>query len=100
LNFLPNYYGEKEITIKEKMGYFQDFMENIFLEHDDVFMRIFVQNIEGDVMKWFIGLTHISINTWKFLETTCLRQWGENRYHLYYLTKCVSLKNKDIEFVV
>jgi hypothetical protein len=75
-------------------------LDNLFVEHDDVFMRLFVQTLEGDVRKWFRGLPHASINTWKVLETTFMRQWGEKRDHLYYLTKFGSLKKKATESVV
>jgi hypothetical protein len=36
----------------------------------------------------------------KVLETTFMRQWGEKRDHLYYLTKFGSLKKKVAETVV
>jgi hypothetical protein len=65
LKLLPKYDGEKEITTEEHMDSFQDFTDNLFIEHDDVFMILFVQNLEGDVRKWFRGLPHASINSWE-----------------------------------
>jgi hypothetical protein len=56
------------------MASFQDFTDNLFVEHDDVFMRLFVQTLEGDVRKWFSGLPHASINSWEDIETTFMRQ--------------------------
>jgi hypothetical protein len=55
------------------METFQDFTGNLFIEHDDVFMRLFVQNLEGNVCKWFKGLPHTSINYWEVLESTFMR---------------------------
>jgi hypothetical protein len=82
------------------MGAFQDFTDNLFVEHDDVFMRLFIQTLEGDVRKWFRGLPVATIGTWKALESTFMRQWGEKRDHLYYLTEFGSLKKKENETIV
>jgi hypothetical protein len=86
LKLLPKYDGEKTLIVEEHMVVFQDFTENLFIEHDDVFKILFVQTIKGDVRKWFRGLPRASINTWQVLETTFMRKWGENRDNLYYLT--------------
>jgi hypothetical protein len=79
MKLLPKYDGEKAISVEEHMGAFQDFIDNLFVEHDDVFMRLFIQTLEGDVRKWFRGLPATSIGTWKALESTFMRQWGEKR---------------------
>jgi hypothetical protein len=63
LKLFPKYDGEKAISAKEHMGAFQDFTHNLFMEHDDVFMRLFVQTLERDVRKWFRGLLATSICT-------------------------------------
>jgi hypothetical protein len=46
------------------MTFFQDFVDNLFMEHDDFFIILFVHTLEGDVRKWFKGLPHASINSW------------------------------------
>jgi hypothetical protein len=99
LKLLPNYDGEKTISAKEHMGTFQDFIDKIFVEHDDVFMKIFVQNLEGDFIKWFRELLAASIGTWKTLESTFMRHWGEKIKNLYYLTEFGSLKKRTNEAV-
>jgi len=53
----------KKIIVEEHMEAFRDFTFNLFVEHDDVFMRSFVRALEGDVRKWFRGLPHASINS-------------------------------------
>jgi hypothetical protein len=64
------------------------------MEHDDVFMRLFVQTLEGYVCKWFRELPTTSIDSWQALESTFMKQWGEKRDNLYYLTEFGSLKKK------
>ena len=46
------------------MSAFQDFIDDQFVEHDDVFMRLFVKTQEGDVHKWFRELPTSSIDSW------------------------------------
>jgi hypothetical protein len=82
------------------MSTFQDFTDNLFIEHDDVFMSIFFQTLEGDVRKWLRGLPLASINSWTLLETTFMRKCREKRDHLYYFTEFGSLNNKVGESMV
>jgi hypothetical protein len=58
---LPKYNGEPTLSTEEHLVSFQDFTDNLFMEHDDVFMRLFVQTLEGDVHKWFRELPTASI---------------------------------------
>jgi hypothetical protein len=69
------------------------------LEYEDVYMRIFVQTFEGEVRTWFKGFPPNSINSWDDLETAFLRQWGEKKDHLYFLTEFGNLKKKQNESV-
>jgi hypothetical protein len=64
LKRLPKYDGEKTPSTEEQIDSFQDFTENLFVEHDIVFMRIFVHTLEGDVKKWFRELPIASIDIW------------------------------------
>jgi len=63
-------------------------------------MRLFVQTLEGNVRKWFKGLTPTSIDSWTVLEITFMRQRGEKRDHLYYLTEFGILKKRPRESVI
>jgi hypothetical protein len=54
IKFLLKYDEEKDIIVQEHMVVFQDFIYNLFVGHDVVFMRLFVQTFEGYVNKWFI----------------------------------------------
>lgn len=76
------------------MSVFHNFTDNQFVEHDGVFMRLFVQTLEGDIRKWFRELPVASIDSWPALEVSCMRQWGEKRDSLYYLNEFGSLKKR------
>ena len=85
LKLFPKYNGDKYIIAEECMVIFHEFTNNIYIEHDDVFMRLFFQTLEGEVRKWFIYFPD-SLNPLHALETTFMRKWGEMRDLLYYLT--------------
>jgi hypothetical protein len=48
---------------------------------------------------WFRGLPIDSITTYDELETAFLRQWGEKKDHLYYLTEFGALRKNPSEIV-
>jgi hypothetical protein len=66
-------------------------------------LRLLVQTFEGQVQAWFRSLPAGSILSYDALEDAFLRQWGERKDHLYYLTEFGSLKiNKSktiMEFI-
>jgi hypothetical protein len=66
---LPKYNGEPTLSTEEHLVSLHDFTNNLFVEHDDVFMRLFVQNLEGDVCKWLKELPTSSIDSWQTLES-------------------------------
>jgi len=94
LKLLLKFNGEDKITALEHRSSFDYFIDNEGLEHEDMYMIIFVQTFEGEVRTWFKGLPPNSIDTWDALEFSFLRKWGEKKDHLYYLTDFVSLKKK------
>jgi hypothetical protein len=62
----------------ENLAFFDEFVDNFGLEHEDVYMRLFVQTFEGGwggggVRTWFKGLLPNSLNSWDSLETAFLR---------------------------
>ena len=70
------------------------------MEHDDIYSRLFVQNFEGQVRTWFRSLPAGPILSYDALEDAFLRQWGERKDHLYYLTEFVSIKKRNLEKVM
>jgi hypothetical protein len=62
-------------------------------------MRVFVQSLDGEARKWFRGLTPGSIVRIEALDDVFLRQWGDKKDFMYYITEFGSLKIKEGEFV-
>jgi uncharacterized small protein (DUF1192 family) len=62
-------------------------------------MRVFVQSLDGEVRKWFRGLAPGSIAGIEALDNVFLRQWGDRKHYIYYMTKFGSLKKMEGESV-
>jgi hypothetical protein len=97
---LPKFTGEGDLTAAEHINFFDQFADILGLEHEDVYSRLFVQTFEGQVRTWFRSLPAGSILSYDALEDAFLRQWGERKDHLYYLTEFGSLKKKNSETVM
>jgi hypothetical protein len=62
-------------------------------------MRVFVQILDGEVRKWFRGLVPRSIAGIEALDNAFLRQWGDKKDFMYYMTEFGSLKREEGESV-
>jgi hypothetical protein len=67
MKYFPKFDGDKTRLAEEHMSAFQDFTDDHFVEHDDAFMRLFVQTLGGDVRKWFREFLVASIDSWPTL---------------------------------
>jgi hypothetical protein len=99
LKYIPKFTGEEDITIEEHLVAFYSYEDNLNIENEDVWMRVFVQILDGEVRKWFRGLTLGSIVGIEALDNAFLRQWGEKKDFMYYMIEFGSLKKKEGEFV-
>jgi hypothetical protein len=97
---LPKFTGEGDLTTVEHINCFNQFTDILGLEHEDVYYRLLVQTFEGQVRTWFRGLASGSIPSYDELENAFIRQWGEWKDHLYYLTEFGSLRKKNSETVL
>jgi len=97
---LPKFIGEGDLTATEHIKFFDQFVDILGLEHEYVYSRLFVQTFEGHVRTWFRSLPTRSILSYDALEDAILRQWGERKDHLYYLTEFESLKKKNSKTVM
>jgi hypothetical protein len=99
LKYMPKFAGEGDITAEEHLAAFYSYADNLNIENEDVWMRVFVQILDGEVRKWFRGLAPGSIAGIEALDTVFLRQWGDRKDYIYYMTKFGSLKKMDGESI-
>ena len=87
LKYMPKFTGEGDFTAEEHLEAFYNYVENINIEQEDVWTRVFVQNLDGQVRKWFKEFPARSIVGIEALYDIFLKHWGERRDHLYYITE-------------
>jgi hypothetical protein len=92
---IPNFRGEGDLTATEHINFFDQFVDILGIEHEDVYSRILVKTFEVQVRIWFRGLPVGSIASYDALETAFLKKWGEKKDHLYYLTEFGALRKKN-----
>jgi uncharacterized small protein (DUF1192 family) len=99
LKYMPKFSGEEDITAEEHLAAFYSYADNLNIENEDVWMRVFVQSLDGEVRKWFRGLAPGSIAGIEALDNVFLRQWGDRKDYIYYMTEFGSLKKQEGESV-
>jgi hypothetical protein len=99
LKYMPKFMGEEDITVEEHLASFYSYADNLNIENEDVWMRVFVQSLDGEVRKWFRGLTPGSIAGIEALDDVFLRQWGDKKDFMYYITEFGALKKEEGESV-
>ena len=59
--YLPRFNGQGETTAEEHWDAFLSYADNQNIEAKDVWMRMFVQSLDGEVRRWFRELLSNSI---------------------------------------
>jgi hypothetical protein len=99
LKYMPKFIGEEDIIVEEHLSSFYIYADNLNIENEDGWMRVFVQRLDGMARKWFRGLTLGSIARIESLDNVFLRHFGNKKDFLYYITEFGSLKRKEGEYV-
>ena len=86
LKYMPKFTGEGDFTTEEHLEAFYSYADNINIEQEDVWIRVFVQSLYGQARKWFKELPIGLVAGIEALDDIFLKHWGERRDHLYYIT--------------
>ena len=54
---MPKFTGTEGVTTEEHLESFYSYADNLEINEDDVWMRVFVQSLDGEARKWFRELT-------------------------------------------
>jgi hypothetical protein len=73
LKYMPKFTGEEDITAEEHLAAFYSYADNLNIENEDVWMRVFVQSLDGEARKWFRSLALGSIDGIEALDNAFLR---------------------------
>ena len=71
--YLPRFNGQGEVTTEEHWNAFFSYANNQNIEGKDVWMRMFVQSLDGEVRKWFQEFPAGSIDGIELLEEVFMK---------------------------
>jgi hypothetical protein len=95
LKKFPKFTGEGDITAKEHLATLYSYDNNYFIVIEDVWMRIFVHSLDGEAKKWFRALPPGSIDGIEALDEAFLKNQGDRKDFLYYITEFGSLNKGE-----
>ena len=97
--FMPKITGAEGVTTKENLEAFYSYADNLDINEEDVWMRVFIQSLDGEARKWFRELNPRSIADIEALDHAFLKHWGDKKDLLYYHTEFGNLKREKGEFL-
>ena len=71
--YLPKFNGNHENSASHHVHMFSDLIGDFRISHEDVYMKLFVQNLEGDARDWFSFLLACSISSWDELLSAFMK---------------------------
>ena len=83
LKHLPRFNGKTSLFVEDNLASFLDFADNMNIEYENVYMRFFVQSLEGNVRIWFRQFMQHSTQSWDELTTIFKNQWGVKKDPIY-----------------
>ena len=99
LKYMPQFTGEGDVTAEEHLSPFYRFAEIQAIENEDVWMRVFVQSLDGDARDWFKDLPPGSTDGIAAMDDAFLRNQGNKKDLLYYITEFGALKREEGESI-
>ena len=87
MEYIPKFTGAEGVSAEEHLESFYCYADNLDINEEDVWMRVFVQSLDGEARKWFRELPPRSIADIEALDDVFLKHWGNNKYLLYYHTE-------------
>jgi len=85
LKSLPRFNPNDDVSAEQHIVYFQDYTDDLEIEHDDVIMRMFCHSLEGNCKEFFKTLSIGSISCWSDFHGVFLYQWVDKKSHHCYL---------------
>jgi hypothetical protein len=79
LNYIPMFKGEGGITTEEQHASFYSYVDSLNIYNGDVWMRFFVQSLDGEARKWFRSLAPKLIVGIEALDDAFLSYWGDKK---------------------
>jgi len=98
--YMPKFIGTEGVTVEENLEAFYSCVDNLDIRENDVWMRVFIQSLDGEARKGFRELPQRSITDFEALDDAFLKQWGDKKDFLYYHTEFGNLKRENGESIL
>ena len=73
---LSKFNGNQAVSASQHVQVFSDLMGDYEIPHEDVYMKLFVQTLEGDAREWFSFFPACFISSWSDLHAAFMEQFG------------------------
>jgi len=97
--YMPKFTGTEGVLAEKHLESFYSYADNLDISEDDVWMRIFIQSLDGEARKWFRELTPRPITDIEALDDSFLKHLGDKKDLLYYHTEFGNLKRENGELL-
>ena len=71
--------GEGDITAKQHVAKFEDFIDLEEVDYPNVKLRLFAQSLSGEAKKWFKDLPNGSIENFQAFQNAFLDRWDDKQ---------------------
>jgi len=71
--FMPRFTGAEGLSVEEHLEAFYNDVDNLDINEEDVWMRVFVQSLDREARKWFRNLPPRSIADIEALDDVFLK---------------------------
>jgi hypothetical protein len=76
LKCLPLFAGRSRESIEDHLPSFSKLLDDFEVEHEDVAMRMFVSNLEGQARTWYKSLPDAFIDGWDLFQEKFVERWA------------------------
>jgi len=97
--YMPKFPGTEGVTVEEHLESFYIYADNLDINEEDVWMRVFIHRLDGGVRKWFRELAPRSIADIEALDDVFLKHWGGKKDLLYYNTELRNFQRENGELL-
>lgn len=97
--YRPRFTGTEGVIAEEHLESFYSYADNLDISEDDVWMRVFVQSLDGEARKWFREITPRFVADIEALDDAFLKHWKDKKDLLYYHTEFENLKRENGELL-
>ncbi|KAH9292578.1 hypothetical protein KI387_042238, partial [Taxus chinensis] len=98
-NRIPKFQGNNAITGDQHLKLFINMMEDFEIEHEDVYIKLFIHTLEEDARDWYKALPDNSIDSWTEMSNAFRLQYGDRTDPRFLLIEFENIKKNPNESV-